>query len=178
MVTKTDSFPGYLHKYINDGTLNVYSNGRINYQIKGVHANVSVSWNFKAPEGSGDTHFSLMRGSKANLIIRQGKEQNYQPALYIEPVDSTHESSFEKLLRANIENLQVKYPGIGLKKNGKEWEVIVPSKYKVGHEEHFAEVTRKYIEYLLKGGLPEWEVPNMLAKYYTTTMALEKARTR
>ena len=119
-----------------------------------------------------------MRGSKANLIIRQGKEQNYQPALYIEPVDSTGELSFEKLLRKNIDNLRGKYPELDVKKSGKGWQVVIPAKFKVGHEDHFAEVTRKYIEYLLKGGLPEWEVPNMLAKYYTTTMALEKAQSR
>jgi predicted dehydrogenase len=177
-VTKTDSFPGYLHKYITNGMLNVYSNGRINYQLKGVHAKVSVVWNFQAPAGTGDTHFSLMRGSKANLIIRQGKEQNYQPALYVEPVDSTNEASFEKLLRKNIQSLQIKYPGLDIKKNGKNWQVVIPEKFKVGHENHFAEVTKKYIEYLLKGGLPKWEIPNMLAKYYTTTMALEKAQGR
>lgn len=177
-VTKTDSFPGYLHKYITNGMLNVYSNGRINYQLKGVHAKVSVVWNFQAPAGTGDTHFSLMRGSKANLIIRQGKEQNYQPALYVEPVDSTNEASFEKLLRKNIQSLQIKYPGLDIKKNGKNWQVVIPEKFKVGHENHFAEVTKKYIQYLLKGGLPKWEIPNMLAKYYTTTMALEKAQGR
>jgi len=148
LVTKTDSFPGYLHKYIKDEKLNVYSNGKINYQVKGVHARVSVSWNFQAPEGAGDTHFSLMRGSKANLIIRQGKEQNYQPVLYIEPVHLTDEASFEKLLQKNIENLQVKYLGLDIKKTGKNWQVVVPAKFKVGHEDHFAEVTRKYIEYL------------------------------
>jgi predicted dehydrogenase len=178
IVTKSDSFPGYLRKYIKDGKLNVYSNGRINYQIKGAHARVSVAWNFEAPEGAGDTHFSLMRGSKANLIIRQGKEQNYQPVLYIEPVDSADELPFEKLLRKSINDLQAKYPGLDLQKSGNSWQVVIPEKLKVGHEDHFAQVTRKYIEYLLKGGLPKWEVPNMLAKYYTTTTALEKAQSR
>jgi hypothetical protein len=27
-----------------------------------------------------------------------------------------------------------------------------------------------------KGSMPEWEVPNMIAKYYTTTAALELAK--
>jgi hypothetical protein len=38
--------------------------GEMNYTIKGVHARVSVIWNFQAPEGAGDTHYSIMRGSK------------------------------------------------------------------------------------------------------------------
>jgi hypothetical protein len=44
-----------------------------------------------------------------------------------------------------------------------------------GHEEHFARVTKNFLEYLRKGNMPAWEVPNMLAKYYTTTKALELA---
>ena len=34
---------------------------------------------------------------------------------------------------------------------------------------------RIILEYLKDGNMPDWEVPNMLAKYYTTTKALEVA---
>ena len=40
---------------VDDGMLKVYSNGEINYKLRGVHAKVSVIWNFVAPEGTGDT---------------------------------------------------------------------------------------------------------------------------
>jgi hypothetical protein len=36
-------------------------------------------------------------------------------------------------------------------------------------------VIKKYLEYLKNKGIPEWEISGMLAKYYTTTQALEKA---
>jgi len=32
------------------------------------------------------------------------------------------------------------------------------------------------LEYLKNKNLPAWEVPNMIAKYYTTTQALEIAK--
>jgi hypothetical protein len=32
------------------------------------------------------------------------------------------------------------------------------------------------LSYVASGALPTWEVPNMLAKYYTTTTALALAR--
>jgi len=38
-------------------------------------------------------------------------------------------------------------------------------------------VAEKFMGYLGRGKLPEWEVPNMIAKYYTTTKALEIAET-
>ncbi|MCK5694362.1 MAG: Gfo/Idh/MocA family oxidoreductase, partial [Bacteroidales bacterium] len=62
-VTGLDSYPPYLEKDVEGSILRVYSNGEINYTIKGVHARVSVIWNFQAPEGTGDTHNSTMRGS-------------------------------------------------------------------------------------------------------------------
>lgn len=169
-ITKLDSFPSYLNKNIvRDTSLQVYCNGEINYQLKGVHAKTSVIWKYKAPEGTGDTHYSIMRGTKANLIIRQGAEENYQPTLYIEPAGKTFD------LAEAFKKIQGIYPGVELKKTSKGWEVIIPDKYKEGHEAHFARVTQNYLHYFKNHNMPAWEVPNMLAKYYTTTKALEIA---
>ena len=174
-ITKLDSFPSYLDKDVtNDSILKVYSNGEISYSLKGVHAKVSVIWAYKAPDGGGDTHYSIMRGTNANLIIRQGAEQKYKPTLYIEPIGNN--VSYETTLNNQLKTIQVKYPGIELKKLAKGWEVIIPEKYKEGHEAHFARVTEKFLEYLKNKNMPAWEVPNMLAKYYTTTKALEMAK--
>jgi hypothetical protein len=54
--------------------------------------------------------------------------------------------------------------------------LIIPAEYKVTHEAHFAQVTEKYLGFLKDGKLPEWEVPNMITKYYTTTSALKLAK--
>ena len=176
-ITKLDAVPDYLKKdVVNDSMLKIYSNGEINYALKGVHAKVSVTWRYKAPEGAGDTHYSIMRGSKANLIIRQEAEQQYKPTLYIEPINDNDD--YKNALASQIKNLQQKYPGIELKKLNKGWELTIPEKYKEGHEAHFARVTEKFLEYLKNKNMPAWEVPNMLAKYYTTTKALELAKTK
>jgi len=175
-ITKMSQFPDYLNKYVaQDSILKVFSNGEINYKLRDVHARVSVKWAFKAPEGTADTHYSIMRGTTANLIIRQGAEQQFKPALYIEPVGE-RTSAYSDQLAAKLKDVQKKYPGVELKKQGKGWEVIVPEKYKEGHEAHFARVTEKFLEYLKKGNMPAWEVPNMIAKYYTTTQGLEVAK--
>lgn len=175
-VTRLKEYPKYLQKDVNDSILQIYCNGEIVYKIKDVHAKVSVRWNYQAPEGTGDTHFSILRGRKANLVIRQGAEQNYKATLYIEPVDKDNITDFEKDLKDNFFKVAEKYPGIELKKKADNWEIIVPDKYKIGHEAHFAQVTQKYLQYLVDGKLPDWEVPNMIAKYYTTTTALELAK--
>ncbi|HYJ37185.1 MAG TPA: putative oxidoreductase C-terminal domain-containing protein [Chitinophagaceae bacterium] len=173
-ITKLDSFPSYLNKYvINDSVLQVYCNGEINYTIKGVHAKTSVIWNYKAPDGTGDTHYSVMRGTKSNLVIRQGKEENYKPALYIEPIKN--DAAFQTVVEQNFKKISAKYPGVELSKTAKGWSIKLPESLVEGHEAHFARVTTHFLEYLRIGNLPAWEVPNMLAKYYTTTKALETA---
>lgn len=174
-ITKLNEFPDYLKKDVErDTILKVFSNGEIHYKLKNVHAKVSVIWNYQAPEGAGDTHYSIMRGTKSNLIIKQGAEQQYKPTLYIQPFGNS--SDFETILNAEVSKLQADFPGIGVAQSGDLWEVTIPEKYKEGHEAHFGRVTEKFLEYLEKGNLPAWEVPNMLAKYYTTTQALELAR--
>ncbi len=174
-VTKQKEYPEYLKADVKDGMLSTYSNGEINYRLKGIHAKISVTWDFQAPEGTGDTHFSVMRGTQASVVIKQGKEQNFKPTLYIEPSAKTDLKAFEKAIQADLKQLNSKYPGVELKKVGSGWEVLIPDTYKVSHEDHFAQVTKKYLECLKKGQLPAWEVPNMIAKYYTTTKAREKA---
>jgi len=174
-VTGLDTYPDYLQKDLEDNILKVFSNGEINYTLKGVHAKVSVIWNFEAPEGAGDTHYSVMRGTMCNLIIQQGEKEGFLPRLYIESTGDDVMALSGNLYNA-IQGLQTKYPGISLEKlSDKMWTLNIPDSYKVGHEAHFGQVTEKYLQYLVDGKLPDWEVPNMIVKYYTTTEGLKKA---
>jgi predicted dehydrogenase len=174
-VTKLIEFPAYLKKDIKDGQLQVYANGQMTYKLKGVSVSVTAEWKYKAPAGTGDTHFSVMHGTNCNLEIRQGKEENYVPALYI----YANKGSNLAVLSSELEKAIVKNKttrGLTLDKiNATTWRVKIPEKYKVGHEAHFGQVTEKFLGFLKDGKLPVWEVPNMITKYYTTTSALKMA---
>src|ERR1035437_4975136 len=85
-VTGIDDFPAYLLEDVKDGKLNVFANGEMVYRIKGIFAKVSVEWKYQAPPGGGDTHYSIMHGTKCDLIIRQGAEEDFLPTLYIENI--------------------------------------------------------------------------------------------
>lgn len=175
-VTQLDTIPHYLARDLDfDKIFHLYTNGMIQYRIKGVHAQVSVTWKYKAPEGTGDTHYSIMRGTKADLVIRQGKPEKYKPVLYIEPPVEADKRAYEKELNKAFKTITEKYPGVYLKEDNPGWIVVIPDRYKVGHEAHFAQVTENFISYLLEGELPEWEIPNMITKYYITTHAWKMA---
>lgn len=175
-VTKADDFPAFLASDVKDGTLQAYSNGEINYTLRGVHARVSVTWNFEAPPGTGDTHFSVMRGTRANLTIRQGAEQKFKPVLYVERNPAVSAAEHEAALTAAIASVQGAYPGVSVRREGESHMVVVPAKYDVGHEAHFAEVMQRFLGYLRDGRLPAWEVPNMLVKYGTIMQAYAMSR--
>jgi predicted dehydrogenase len=171
-----DSYPPYLEKDVEGSILRVYSNGEINYTLKGVHARVSVIWDFQAPEGTGDTHYSIMRGSICQLEIRQGEDEGYKPTLYIQPTYIESADDFREQVKVAVQQVAEKYPGLSAKMVDElTWKVEIPDSYKAGHEAHFGQVTLKYLDYLSKGKLPEWEIPNMIVKYYTTTEGLKQA---
>jgi predicted dehydrogenase len=172
------AFPDYLKPSIGpDGAIHIYSNGAFTWNLRGVHAKVSVEWNFQAPPGTGDTHFSMMRGTKAELVIRQGKEQNYKPTLYIESRETDTAIEFERNLDTAINAIAKEWPGIAAKKiHDASWEILIPDKYKVGHEAHFAQVTERYLKFLAASKMTDWETPNLITKYSTIMQAYRLSR--
>lgn len=174
-VTGIDNFPDYLKKDIKDGKLNVFSNGEMVYKIKGVFAKVSVEWRYKAPPGGGDTHYSVMRGTQCDLVIKQGADENFVPTLFIENIKGIAMSDLRE--RLNKAFVTLPYDSLSVETIDKDvLKINIPEKYRIGHEAHFGQVTEKYLKYLEEGNMPEWEVPNMITKYYTTTTALKMAR--
>ncbi len=173
-VTGLQGFPDFLKDAVQEGSLRVLCNGRTDYVIKGVHARVTVTWNLRAPEGGGDSHASMLRGTRCTLVIRQSQQEQYEPTLYVESRPGVDPAA--DLKRTVEGDLQTLYPGIGLEAvSAGRWKMVIPQHYRVGHEAHFSQVTEKYLRYLAEGRLPSWEVPNMIAKYYTTTTALAVA---
>ena len=176
-ITGLNDFPEYLDKYRapkTDTVLKIYANGEIDYRLRDVCIKATTTWTYDAPPGAGDTYTSIFRGTNARLVILQDTAQHYQPTLYIEPV--TKDTGYEQMLNTQFATLAAKYPGISLRKEGGRWEVIVPDHYKEGHEAHFARVTEKFLGFVKDHHMPAWEVPNMIAKYYTTTKGLELAK--
>jgi predicted dehydrogenase len=174
-VTGLDNYPDYLNKDIKDGKLNIFSNGEMVYQIKGVFAKVSVEWKYQAPPGGGDTHYSIMHGTECNLVIKQGADEKFVPTLYVENIKNRSMNDFRTKLKEAVSTLPYDSLAVEEASSG-SLKIRIPSKYRVGHEEHFGQVTAKFLEYMKEGKLPEWEVPCMITKYYTTTSALKMAR--
>ncbi|MFC4098027.1 putative oxidoreductase C-terminal domain-containing protein [Euzebyella saccharophila] len=166
-VTGLEAYPDYLNKDLKGEDLHVFANGEMVYKINGKFAKVSVIWNYQAPEGTGDTHYSIMRGTKSDLIIKQGEAEGYKPILYVHPKEA---EGFEEVLNEAVNGkVQDEFAGTTVEKmEDGTFKIAIPEEFKIGHEAHFGQVTENFLKYYEAGKLPEWEVPNMISKYYTT----------
>jgi predicted dehydrogenase len=175
-VTGAPEFPEYVRGHVKDGKLDYYCNNQVSYTLKGVHVKMDVLWNYEAPEGTGDTHYAVYRGTKANIEVRQGQAENFRPELYVIPIDETRMDEVERTVTVRVAALQEQHPGTGVMRRGEELLITIPDALRVGHEAHFAQVARQFLRYLSGAEkLPKWEKPNMLAKYWVTTKGVEAA---
>jgi hypothetical protein len=127
---------------------------------------LDVLWNWEAPQGGGDTHLAVYRGTRSRVEVRQGAQENYRPELYVVPADD----AARRAVAARVQELASRYPGIAYEDRDGEALVRIPESYRVGHEAHFAQVTNQFLRYLDDPRqLPEWENPGMIAKYFVTT---------
>lgn len=173
-ITQTEPYPSFLTSHVSaDSVLHVAANGAFTFTVRGIVAHVSVRWGVENPRG-GDTHFSRIRGTRADLVIRQDSAQGYIPVLYVEPADG-EAATVEPALRQAIARLSTDWPGLSVRPSDFGLEIVIPPVLREGHEAHFARVTRQFLEYLREGRLPEWERANLATKYRVTTAAYRMA---
>lgn len=175
--TKLDAFPDFLTKYVNNSVLEVYSNGKIDYQVKGKNITVTALWNYEAPKGGGDTYNGLIRGANVDIEIVQDLSTNWIKELFVRKNNAISEDDFESEIMNAIIDMQQTYPWLSGKKiSDGRFQIIAPVEFRKGHEDYFGMVAEKYFGYLVNRDMPEWEIVNTLTKYYITTEALEMAK--
>jgi len=172
-VTGEPDFPGFLAGAVNNGDFEYFCNNSVHYALRGVHVRLEILWTWEAPPATGDTYEAAFRGTKSRIEIRQGKAERYIPELYVVP----ESAEIFAALKSKVEALQLRYPGLAVGENGAEARIVIPDRFRVGHEAHFAQVTNKFAEYFQSPqSVPAWEKANMLVKYFVTTRAVEAAR--
>jgi predicted dehydrogenase len=176
-VTGLKQLPAELTAKMAGGRLDYFANGEASFTVRGAHARVKVLWNYEAPQGAGDTHTATLRGSRARLDILQGAEQKWLPELYVVANEPADAAAVRAATTKRVAELASQWPGIAVLDEGARLRILIPGKYRVGHEPHFAEVTERFLGYLKdRKALPAWERANMLAKYKVTTEAMDLSR--
>jgi len=177
-VTGEPEYPAYLTPHVKGDKLEYFCNNFVAYTLRGVHVQMNVLWDFEGPPPS-DSYMARFRGSKSRVEVRQGKEENFRPEVYVVPNSPALRTEVLTGLRQKVSSLGAKFEGVGIEERSGEFRLTIPDLHRVGHEAHFAQVTRQYFEYLKNPkALPAWETPYMLAKYYVSTKGVELARSK
>jgi predicted dehydrogenase len=172
-VTGEKAFPGHLKRWIKDNRFEYFSNHEIHYTAAGHHIAIDTRWDWEAEPGAGDVYEAAYRGTKSRIEIRQGRPQNFRTELYVisdNPVVMT-------ALKSKIVTLAKDRPGLSVEVKANEAHILIPDRYRVSHEEHFAQVAKTFLAYLRDPkSIPAWERSNMLVKYFVTTKSVELSR--
>jgi predicted dehydrogenase len=159
--------------------LDYFCNNTVDYTLRGAHVRVEAIWNWEAPPGTGDIYTALFRGSRAHLDLRQGEAENFRPELYIVPARGELRESVFAASRRLISRAQSRWPGLDAVETSGELRLAIPEPLRVGHEAHFAQVARRFFEYVrAPGSMPAWERPCMAAKYSVSTGGVEAGRSK
>ena len=170
--TKLSAFPDFLQKDIKDSQLEVFANGEVKYNVKDKNATVRVLWNYQAPEGTTDTYNATLKGTKASLYVVQDKSTNYIEQLFIEKAKDVDNDTFKSIVQEAVNDLQEEYPFISSEYiSDNKYQFVIPVEQRKGHEDYFGMVAQKYFGFLVKDEVPQWEITNMLTKYFITTKA-------
>ena len=162
-ITGTDQFPPSAQEYVSNDTLDYFCNGELIYRIKGVPVHLREIWYLDEPPGGRDTHRSLIKGTRSDLIIRQLPETGFKTELLIVP----HESRklVEEAVQVCLENWSRKYPGLSAVPEKNALLVRIPETLRTTHEQHFYRVRDAFIEHLDNGTEPPEHRACTLAKY-------------
>jgi len=114
----------------------------------------------------------VFRGSRARLEVRQGEAENWRPELYVVPF-----ADIGAALERRISTLRNAHPGIGIEQRGAEWRITVPDRLRLGHDAHFVQLTRQFLDRVAHPhSFPQSEHANLLAKYYVCTEGVALSR--
>ena len=153
------------------------ANGEFTWRLRNVVCKVSVAWDFQAAPGVGDTHDSRMRGTKAEIFIRQDKKEGSRPLLHVRSRGNAAETG--AALERALKKISADFGFVGLSMVETDelgtWRIVFPAALDVGHEEHFGLVVQTFLAWLKAGAQDPLYVDNMLVKYHTIVEAMRRA---
>ena len=170
-ITGLDDFPPELRPTVHNDVLSYLCNAELSYRMRGVPVRLETLWHLAIPEGGGDTHHAVMRGTEADLIVEQGPDTASRTELTVHPVNAGLD--YARALQNAIASLHSVFPGLGLEASGSVFRVTIPAALRTTHEEHFAAVLEQFIAYADRGESPDNLGPDLVTKYTLLAQARE-----
>lgn len=170
-ITGLEDFPAAIRGAVSGDALHYRCNAQIDYRLRGLPMRVVSIWNLAIPEGGGDTHSAILRGTQADLVVDQGPQTGFATRLSVHP--HSPGQAYGRVLAHAISALQPQFPGLAAEADGDVYRIVVPKSLRTTHEEHFAEVLDDFLGYLSGNERPLSLGPDLVAKYTLLARARE-----
>ena len=170
-ITGLDDFSPSVRKHVDSGVLQYLCNAGIEYKLRGIPVRIESLWNLAVPKGGGDTHFAVLRGTRAELVVDQGPDTGFQTRLTLRPIRNGR--GYEEAVARAMLALQPEFPGIGYEADADVYRIRIPDALGTGHESHFAAVLQEFLGYIEQGAWPRQLGPDIVAKYTLLVRARE-----
>jgi hypothetical protein len=171
IVLSREQFRAVTGEEIGGESFRYYCNNMVAYKLCGVPVVMEITWDWEAAPGRGDVYEATFEGTRSRIDVRQ----DVRPEVYVKPAADGVADAVER----KVSELQDRWPGLAMERLRDEVHLVIPEKFRVGHEAHFAQVTNQFAQYLAAPeSMPVWETPGMLAKYYVSTKGTEMGVTQ
>jgi predicted dehydrogenase len=162
-ITGLQEFPEYASRDVSDGVLHYLCNAKIKYTLRGVPVEVDSIWGLAIPEGGGDAHYGILRGTRGDLVVDQRPDTGFDPRLRVIPIE--HSVAYEKSLDEALPGMQDICPGVSYRADEYGYLVTIPGEMHHGHEARFAEVLNQFLGYVDAGEWPQRISQELMTKY-------------
>ena len=169
-VTGEREFPAYLSSAVQADGLHYFCNSSVLYTLRGVHVKLDVKWGFEAAPGKGDTEVALYRGTKSSIEVRDNE-------VWVIPADGVSKADARAAVHKTLTANSQRWPGLSVEETARGFRIVIPAALRIGHEAHFALLTRQFLDYVKDpASVPQWESSFLKAKYFVTTQGVALAR--
>jgi hypothetical protein len=176
-VTGQATFPPMLQEFVRGDRLDYVAFNSVSYTVRGVHVKLDVAWDFEAPPGGKDTELAIFRGTRARIEVRQAREENFTPEVYVVPQRTADRPVIAAALERRLQQLAPTLAGLEVRDDGARLHIVIPAALRISHEAHFALLVRQFLAYQRQPEtLPAWENSFLLAKYRVTTEGVRLGR--
>lgn len=172
-ITLTDGFPDTVMADVSDNHLQYFCNGDIQYRVKDVPVHIRVLWNLEIPEGGGDTHYSYIKGTRSDVMVRQIPESGFRAELLVVPRVDPDEVLAS--VETHLSRWSDVYPGLSVEKEKNKLRIQIPDDFRTTHEEHFYMVRNDFFDQLDTAISPPEARSCIISKYTLLAKAREKA---
>ncbi|HEX4165231.1 MAG TPA: putative oxidoreductase C-terminal domain-containing protein [Bryobacteraceae bacterium] len=175
-VTGEKAWPPFLLHAVRSDQLEYDCNNTALFTVRGTYTSIHDRWEYESPGALNDSYLVLYRGSRSTIRVRQSKLENYLPEIDVIPNASENSAALTAALESRLKSIASSFPNLALRNNAREIRVVIPREDRERGGSTFAQLVGRFLEYASDPQtIPNWEAPNMLAKYYVTTQAVDLA---